>query len=385
MSKRVCLVLDNGAYTVKTGLSNSTTPKVIMNCGMKVKSERRRVFIGDQIDKCHDPAGLYFVLAFQKGYILNWTNQKIVWDYIFSKDCLPIKFKETPVIVTEPLFNFQYNQEGMQQLLFGEYEVHSILTVNPTDLCDYNYRKTNNEPKATIIVDTGYSFTHVVPYLKGEKVMEAIRRLDVGGKLLTNQLKEIISYRQLNVMEETYVMNQAKEDACFVTQNFMKDMETSKKSGAENPIKKEYVLPDYVTTRRGFLRDPEPPQKDSQYQSLILNNERFSVPELLFTPSDVGINQCGIAELIVDSVKACPEVAWPHLLGNIVVVGGCATFPGFKDRLYTELRSLIWDHIPIKIFVPENPVTYAWQGGTMMAKDSSMQSRFVPFKSYNVE
>lgn len=35
-----------------------------------------------------------------------------------------------------------------------------------------------------------------------------IHRIDAGGKLLTNHLKEIISYRQLQVMDETYVMNQ---------------------------------------------------------------------------------------------------------------------------------------------------------------------------------
>ena len=35
-------------------------------------------------------------------------------------------------------------------------------------------------------------------------------RIDVGGKLLTNHLKEVISYRQLQVMDETYVMNQVR-------------------------------------------------------------------------------------------------------------------------------------------------------------------------------
>lgn len=369
----------------KVGFSNTNTPKVIPNCPMKVKSERRRLFIGDQIDKCRDPAGIYFLLAFQRGYILNWTNQKVTWDYIFGKDCLPVKFKETPLIVTEPLFNFSYNQEGMQQIFFGEYGFNSLLTVNPTDLCDYHYRHTNENCLCTIVVDTGYSFTHVVPYSNGEKIMEAVRRIDVGGKLLTNQLKEIISYRQLNVMEETYVMNQAKEDACFVTRNYMEDMAIAKRVGESNTIKKEYVLPDYVTTRRGFLRDPEPPKKDSQQQSLLLNNERFSVPELLFSPSDVGIEQIGIAETIADAVKSCSEDMWPHLLRNIVVVGGCALFVGFKERLYNELRSLICDYLPINIFIPDDPVTYAWHGGALLAKDPSVHSRFVPFKDYNIE
>jgi actin-related protein 6 len=50
----------------------------------------------------------------------------------------------------------------------------------------------------------------------------------VGGKHLTNYLKEVISYRQLMVMDETYVMNQVKEDVCFVSTNFENDMKTAR-------------------------------------------------------------------------------------------------------------------------------------------------------------
>lgn len=54
----------------------------------------------------------------------------------------------------------------------------------------------------------------------------ALLRLDVGGKLLTNQLKELVSFRQWNMMDETYIMNHVKETCCFVTQDFKKDLET---------------------------------------------------------------------------------------------------------------------------------------------------------------
>lgn len=58
------------------------------------------------------------------------------------------------------------------------------------------------------MLDSGYSFSHVVPYVKGRRVKEGIRRINVGGKKLTNYLKDVISFRQLNVMDETYVINQ---------------------------------------------------------------------------------------------------------------------------------------------------------------------------------
>lgn len=49
------------------------------------------------------------------------------------------------------------------------------------------------------------------------------------------------------------------------------------------------------------------------FQLIRLNNERFSIPELLFHPSDVGIQEMGITEAIVHSINKCPEETRPHL------------------------------------------------------------------------
>ena len=77
----------------------------------------------------------------------------------------------------------------------------------------------------------------------------AVRRLDVGGKLLTNHLKEVISYRQLHVLDETYVMNGCKEDCCYVAKDF--DCEVAK--AKRNEIARDYVLPDFTAIRRQVI------------------------------------------------------------------------------------------------------------------------------------
>lgn len=33
---------------------------------MKAKSEKRRPFVGDQIEECRDASGLFYILGFQK-------------------------------------------------------------------------------------------------------------------------------------------------------------------------------------------------------------------------------------------------------------------------------------------------------------------------------
>ncbi|KAL7306052.1 hypothetical protein TKK_0001514 [Trichogramma kaykai] len=374
-------VLDNGAYTAKAGLATAT-PTVVPNCIMKAKSERRRPFIGNQIEECRDLAALYFMLPFQKGYIVNWDIQKTVWDYIFSKECCPINLSQTSITITEPPFNFSSIQEAMVEIFFEDFEVASLLRINPSTLSCYHYRHENPTAKCCIVIDVGYSFTHIVPYVNDMKIKAGIRRIDVGGKLLTNHLKEILSYRQLHVMDETYVVNQVKEDSCYVSQDFYNDMEIAKKKISENSIVKDYVLPDFTNIRRGYLTDPG---TDTDSQVLRMNNERFSIPEILFHPSDVGIKQMGIPEAVMDSIKVCEEETWPHLLANIVLTGGCAKFPGFRERLLKDVRSLAPEEYKINIHLPENPITYAWEGGSLLANDSNYSSLVVKKEEYEEE
>lgn len=54
-----------------------------------------------------------------------------------------------------------------------------------------------------------------------------------------------------------------------------------------NPIVQEYILPDFSLNRRGRVRGPDEIMLDA-YQVLYMNNERFSVPEILFRPDDIG-------------------------------------------------------------------------------------------------
>ena len=41
-------------------------------------------------------------------------------------------------------------------------------------------------------------------------------------------------------------------------------------------------------------------------QIVRMNNERFAIPEVLFNPSDIGIQEMGISEAIVHSINSCP-------------------------------------------------------------------------------
>ena len=64
-----------------------------------------------------------------------------------------------------------------------------------------------------VIVDFGFSFINITPVFDGFPINYANVRIQIGGKLLTNFLKEIVSYRQYNMMDETFLINDIKEHA----------------------------------------------------------------------------------------------------------------------------------------------------------------------------
>jgi actin-related protein 6 len=75
------------------------------------------------------------------------------------------------------------------------------------------------------VVDSGFSFTYGVPFLNGMPMKYAATRIDVGGKLLTNYLTELLSYKEVNMQGETYIVNEIKESLCYVSTRFGEDLD----------------------------------------------------------------------------------------------------------------------------------------------------------------
>ena len=76
-----------------------------------------------------------------------------------------------------------------------------------------------------------------------------------------------------------------------------------------NTLKKYFVLPDFQNTMKGFVKPDGEPLRPQDEQVLTMEAERFSVPELLFNPSDIGMEMAGIAEATAQSVRQLHEVS----------------------------------------------------------------------------
>ena len=76
-----------------------------------------------------------------------------------------------------------------------------------------------------LVLESGFSFTYGLPFFDGKPIKYAATRLDVGGKILTNLLNELISYKEVNLQGETHLVNDMKEQMCYVAQDFQTELD----------------------------------------------------------------------------------------------------------------------------------------------------------------
>lgn len=133
-------------------------------------------------------------------------------------------------------------------------------------------------------------------------------------------------------MDETYIINDIKETCCYISTNYKEDLEVCRQNPRSNAIVQEYVLPDFSMNRIGHVRQPGEALEDTA-QVMYMNNERFSVPETIFRPDDIGLEQSGIAPAVANSIALLPEDFQGMFWAHIGLVGGNTRVPGFRERL----------------------------------------------------
>ncbi|GAA5846660.1 hypothetical protein JCM3766R1_005799 [Sporobolomyces carnicolor] len=316
-----------------------------------------------------------------QGILNNWEIEKQVWDRVFSGRGRSLKLdtRSTSIAITEPVMNLPNVQEHYDQMVFEEYDFQSYLRIPGPAAIPYGMDARGSPqfhpPECCLVVDAGFSFTHIVPIVRGAIISSGVKRIDVGGKLLTNYLKELVSYRHWYMMDQTSVMERAKESACYVSNQWENDWEAAN-ANTNNTIVRTFVLPDFTPDSKnklGYVRTGQtppptpppgteeadvnnPPAPPEEEQLLYMCNERFTVPEVLFTPTTIELNQAGLAESIANSINTLPAELQGMFWNNIVCVGGSVGFQGFGERLQNDLRTLAPQEHSVRVAVSSSPI-----------------------------
>jgi actin-related protein 6 len=479
------LICDIGGDTIKIGYAGALEPShVVPNTIQKQSQLAKRTIIGLDTLKIADINGLSIKRPIDHGYCVNAQMQRDILAHTFK--AMGVDCRECSIVLTEPVVNFGTAREEIDKMLFEDFGFLSVCFVSSAmcamkahlwecreedddeddnaaatadddanmdvdrveDDDDKNnntdHDSNSNTKKRVVltkkqmvkmarvalsgcVLDIGFSFAHATPIFDGKIIEHYAKRLNLGGRALTNYLKELVSYRQWNVMDEFALIEDVKLKTVYCVEDgdIYGALNEAKKKIKENKIAVKYVLPDGVNTLRGFIANSVIADSDAKdggsdsdvsdinedddlqtrrrklkklkeknekgagsmelapdAQSLVLVNERFMVPEILFHPRDIGLNQCGISELVAQALhheeanenvqdRAIEALTWL----NVVICGGCAKIPGLCERVKREIRSFAPNEFEVDVRCLNDPITGVWLGLSLLASTNDKHER----------
>jgi centractin len=364
----VPLVIDNGSGTIRAGFAGTDLPAAYFPSYVGRPKHTRvlagalegETFIGPRAQEFRGLLKIHYPL--EHGIVTDWDDMERIWTYVYEQELKTLS-EDHPVLLTEPPLNPRTNRDTAAQILFDQFNVPAVYMSIQAVLSLYASGRTTG-----IVLDAGDGVSHAVPVYEGFAIPSSIRRMDVAGRDVTENMQLLLrkSGHVFHTSAEKEIVRVMKEKISYVSLEPKKE-EKEYASGVWKQEKKdiEYILPDGNKVRIG--------------------PERFRAPEIMFDPELIGLEYPGIHQMVVDAINRTDMDLRKNLFGNIVLSGGSTLTKGFGDRLLHEVQRLAVKDMRIKIFAPPERKYSTWIGGSILAGLSTFRKVSIQFPRESVD
>ncbi len=175
-------ILDNGAGHIKAGFLHQDNPSHIPNTTAKV-NKSMQYLVSDQIDSFNNGSMLHYTRPFDRGYLNNWQCEIEIWTRLFSEN-YKLRPQETSLILTEPPLNPSTLQNDANEVVFEYFGFPEYLRRPSIWFSAYGCvnnpewiqpQKFVSSSHSCTVVDSGFSFTHVAPFINLKCQKDAVR------------------------------------------------------------------------------------------------------------------------------------------------------------------------------------------------------------------